>query len=70
MDWGQLGTPKNDTFETHALTDRVNYGVNIANGNLVVASTDLNVAGPWPQPDRDPTGERPRRLHRLGRAIK
>ena len=24
----------------------MNYGVNIANGNLVVASTDLNVAGP------------------------
>ncbi|MDQ2838110.1 MAG: RHS repeat-associated core domain-containing protein [Actinomycetota bacterium] len=46
FDWGQLGTPKAATFETHSVDSRTTYGVNVDNGNIVIASTDLSVAGP------------------------
>jgi RHS repeat-associated protein len=48
LDWGQLGTPKASTFETHAISDRAKYGVNIDNGNVVVSTNDLTVTGPGP----------------------
>lgn len=45
FDWGQLGTPKNATFITRPVDDRSSYGVNVANGNLVIAANDLSVPG-------------------------
>lgn len=46
LDWGQLGTPKGATFETRNVGSRVNYGVNVNNGNVVVSTTDMAVTGP------------------------
>ena len=41
----RAGVQPNSTFDEQSITDRSSLGVNVANGNLLLSSTDLKVAG-------------------------
>lgn len=41
----RLGSPQGSTTQQTSLTDRMNLGVNVADGNLTVANNDLSVQG-------------------------
>lgn len=46
VNWSpRRGVEPNAKFDSYRLTDRLNAQVNLANGNLVVGSDDVNVAG-------------------------
>ena len=41
----RLGAPRGATIDTTHLTDRMDLGVNVANGNLLLSNTDLSING-------------------------